>query len=157
MIQVSLVNGIFMRPIITFLLSAVFAAHGVFGCCWHHAHGEVALAATGTDGHDHACHEHESLGLHRHAAGCPTEGAAELPCNHDQPCNNQSCREPNCVYVRAEVESPPATPLGSLAAHLFAPQPVFTASHVVLGSSCDRSSCLDPQTPRHLLFQVLLI
>jgi len=79
------------RRLITIVLATSFAAHGLFGCCWHHDHSHssagdrsVAHVSEGRDGHGHTHHRTGGTPVEQHDADddCehPESGTCEGRC-----------------------------------------------------------------------------
>jgi hypothetical protein len=122
-------------------------AHAVFGCCWHHAHGEdrpiVETAARASSGRRAAADGHCCCG-HHHAPAAPVTGGDPMPgdsCPHD----GGGCDEGTCQYVASS--SPKISGATAHSVEPAASRPV-SAKSVTLAFDRVRFSGHAPPDPR---------
>lgn len=89
------------QTLIKLLTATTFVAHGLLGCCWHHAHPhavslEQEVVESGAD-----CHGHQHQHVHHtvserspDVAGQPN-GSSEVP-------DESECDEVHCVFIRTQ-------------------------------------------------------
>lgn len=90
--------------LINILTTIALAAHGVFGCCWHHPHD----ASHNCESHSHIALVDEHEGHHDHSS-CDSETTHD---DQDDSCPARpGCDHGRCVYVGV-VKVIPAAPQG---------------------------------------------
>jgi hypothetical protein len=146
------------HTLMTLLTAATFVAHGLLGCCWHHAHSHVV------DGEPGSVSEVVCVGHHDHCAHSDHAVPAadsEVPQDTDHcPPPSPRCEESDCIVLGVLVSSTSGvgTPLSFFAVPLlglpFVPVPLPN-----LGRQGLRTGSGSPpsQAPLHALSQVWLI
>lgn len=78
-------------------------AHGIFGCCWHHAHATEGVTCRheviANEKHDvHACNHH----AHQNHDVLPVISDELSESSDPQPDRSEPCDEVRCLFVNAE-------------------------------------------------------
>lgn len=92
-----------LQYVVTLLTTIALAAHGLFGCCWHHGHDaahECALHVHTDVAEDHTDH-------HDHDSG--DGDSAQDDCDDGDDSNSSHCDHGRCVYVGAAKVMPAAS------------------------------------------------
>src|ERR671914_316931 len=106
-----------MRGLIHLLTLAAFATHMVVGCCWHHAHVDVAARRVEAASHRACPHQN-----HHPARGGGDACHDDDPAQHGSDHESSECGGTRCTFIASAKVRVETTPLS-----LIVPPPCTTA------------------------------
>jgi hypothetical protein len=144
------------QAFITILTATTFVAHGLFGCCWHHDHGQESLAERAS-GQNAGCRDAGCQG-HTHSDPAASEVDHATGGEHDDECPSPSKCEGHCIFARTQDSVDSSTDLVLASVTFLVVAGAQSASSVceVRGTST-RAGFAAPSSPHCALSQVWLI
>lgn len=90
------------QTLIIFLTATSFVAHGLLGCCWHHAHSD--MGHSGASACTESSHGHSEPHSACHERNVPVDAIDHDGDQHQCPGtpHHQECHEAHCVFTRTQ-------------------------------------------------------